>query len=174
MFSCNLPPALLAKWLGRFTCYWDIKLRVGTESWSWRRKLTCCSCLEPTAFWSQVWCCTTKLSSLSAAWPHGFVLISLRLVYPVFVISLNSLPPTATFFPIKQERLCKTIFGARTHRLSLHKGQQAQCCGDWCPRCPWAGSPNRTNRLCWLSNSYDCGLHPSITTDLLSSVDMHH
>ena len=45
VFSCNLPPALLAEWLGYFT--WqhgggtDTEIRVSTESWPWRHS-DCC------------------------------------------------------------------------------------------------------------------------------------
>ena len=41
MFSCNLPPALLAEWPGSFMCYCsgtDTEIRVSTESWPWRRQ----------------------------------------------------------------------------------------------------------------------------------------
>ena len=50
MFSCNLPPALLAEWPGSFMCYCvnmggtDTEIRVSTESWPWRRKFSCRSC----------------------------------------------------------------------------------------------------------------------------------
>ena len=47
MFSCNLPPALLAEWPGFFTCYCGntgveriLKIRVSTESRPWRRKFS--------------------------------------------------------------------------------------------------------------------------------------
>ena len=51
VFSCNLPPALLADWLGSFSitcccCGTDTKITVSTESWHWRRKfshITCCT-----------------------------------------------------------------------------------------------------------------------------------
>ena len=53
MLSGNLPPALLAEWLGSFTCYCGNaeveqvpKKRVSTESWPWRRKF-CCSSNQP-------------------------------------------------------------------------------------------------------------------------------
>ena len=42
----NLPPALLAKWLGSFTCHCGNKgwnrhgIRVSTQSWLWRRKFS--------------------------------------------------------------------------------------------------------------------------------------
>ena len=48
VFSCNLPPALLAEWLGSFPCYcgntgveWILK-QVSTESWRWRGPATFC------------------------------------------------------------------------------------------------------------------------------------
>ena len=51
VFSCNLPPALLAERPGSFTCYCsntgggpDTKRRVSTESWPWRRKFSLRSC----------------------------------------------------------------------------------------------------------------------------------
>ena len=49
MFSCNLPPVLLAEWPGSFTSYcaavtrgWnaDTEIRVSTESWPLRRKFS--------------------------------------------------------------------------------------------------------------------------------------
>ena len=54
MFSCNLPPAPLAKWPGSFTCYcgntgverMDTEIRVSTESWPWRRKFSRRSCRD--------------------------------------------------------------------------------------------------------------------------------
>ena len=54
VFSCNLPPALLAECLASFTCYcgnmgpdgMDTKIRISTESWPLRRKFSWCSCRE--------------------------------------------------------------------------------------------------------------------------------
>ena len=48
MFSCSLPPAPLAKWLGSFMCYYsnmgggmDTKIGINTESWPWRIFFSC-------------------------------------------------------------------------------------------------------------------------------------
>ena len=52
VFSCNLPPALLAEWPGSFMCYCSktgverILKWVSTENWSWRRKFSHCSCRD--------------------------------------------------------------------------------------------------------------------------------
>ena len=62
-FSCNMPPALLAEWPGSFTCYcgnmgveWILKWVI-TKHWPWWRKfLLFLLGLEPTTFWSWVWC----------------------------------------------------------------------------------------------------------------------
>ena len=65
VFGCNLPPTLLAEWLGDFTCYCgnmvgeDTK-GVSTRSWPWRRKLSGHSytlyffLIKPATFWSLV------------------------------------------------------------------------------------------------------------------------
>ena len=71
MFSCNLPPALLAEWPGSFTCYcgntgggMDTEIRVSTESWPWRRKFSCHSSrdLNPPPFDHESGALTTELS----------------------------------------------------------------------------------------------------------------
>ena len=66
-FSCTLPPALLAKWLGSFTATavtlgWDGQwIRVSTEKVNFGEENSpaapapCCSWIETTTFWSQVW-----------------------------------------------------------------------------------------------------------------------
>ena len=50
IFSCNLPPALLAEWPGSFACYCSNTgvewLWVLTESWPWRRKFSCRCCRD--------------------------------------------------------------------------------------------------------------------------------
>ena len=52
VFRCNLPPALLADWLGSFTCLcgnmgWNrCQIRVSTESKLWKRKFSHCSCWD--------------------------------------------------------------------------------------------------------------------------------
>ena len=67
MFSCNLPPALLAEWPEFFTCYCgntygggtDTEIRVSTESRPWRRKFSRRSSregFEPATFQSRVRC----------------------------------------------------------------------------------------------------------------------
>ena len=75
MVSCNLPPALLAEWLGSFTCYCgntggtDAKIRVSTESWPWRSKFSCHSCQDsnPWPFDHESGTATTELSWLPRA-----------------------------------------------------------------------------------------------------------
>ena len=55
VFSCNLPPALLAEWPGSFMCYCsntgpggtDTEIGVNTESWLWRIKFSRRSCRDP-------------------------------------------------------------------------------------------------------------------------------
>ena len=47
MFSCNLSPALLKKWLGYFMCHAGgmvTKVRVSTERLHWKTKFPSCSC----------------------------------------------------------------------------------------------------------------------------------
>ena len=52
MFWCNLPPALLTGWPGPSMCHcsnagWNGHwIRVSTESYLWRRKFSCHSCLD--------------------------------------------------------------------------------------------------------------------------------
>ena len=62
MFSCNLPPALLAEWLGSFTCYCSNMGVDGYQNKSQHRKLTLEKKIlpplqqgfEPATFWSRV------------------------------------------------------------------------------------------------------------------------
>ena len=69
---CNLPPELLANWLGSFTCYRSnmreerILKSVSTESWPWRRKLSCHSSWDsnPKPFNHESRALTTELSTL--------------------------------------------------------------------------------------------------------------
>ena len=64
MFSCNLPPALLAEWPGSFTCYCDNSAWNGYQNKSQPRKLTpeikmitpLLQGLEFATFQSRVWC----------------------------------------------------------------------------------------------------------------------
>ena len=71
MFSCNLPPALLAEWPGFFTCYCgntgggtDTEIRVSTESRPWRRKFSRRSSRDsnPRPFNHESGALTTELS----------------------------------------------------------------------------------------------------------------
>ena len=63
MFSCNLPSALLAEWLGSFTCYCSNMGWNGYWNKSQHRKLTMekkclpplLQGLKPAVFWWQVW-----------------------------------------------------------------------------------------------------------------------
>ena len=68
MFSCSLPPALLAEWPGSFTAVirggTDIKIRVSTENRPWRRKFSRRSCRDsnPQPFNHESGALTTELS----------------------------------------------------------------------------------------------------------------
>ena len=70
VFSCNLPPALLAEWPGSFTCYCSntgverIPKWVSTESQPWRRKFSCRSSSDsnPWPFNHESSALTTELS----------------------------------------------------------------------------------------------------------------
>ena len=84
MFSCNLPPALLAEWPGFFTCYCgntgggtDTEIRVSTESRPWRRKFSRRSSRDsnPRPFNHESGALTTELSPPQSvlhpqAWPY--------------------------------------------------------------------------------------------------------
>ena len=69
---CNLPPELLAEWLGSFMCYRGnmrkerILKSVSTESWPWRRKLSHHSSWDsnPKPFNHESGALTTELSML--------------------------------------------------------------------------------------------------------------
>ena len=70
VFSCNLPPALLAEWPGSFTCYCSntgvewIPKWVSTESRPWKRKFSCHSSRDsnPWPFNHESSALTTELS----------------------------------------------------------------------------------------------------------------
>ena len=70
VFSCNLPPALLAEWPGSFTCYCGntgverIPKWVSTECRPWRRKFSRCSSRDsnPRPFIHEFGSLTTELS----------------------------------------------------------------------------------------------------------------
>ena len=71
VFSCNLPPALLAEWPGSFMCYCGnteveriSEMRISTESRSWRRKFSRLSCRDsnPRPFDHESGALTTELS----------------------------------------------------------------------------------------------------------------
>ena len=73
VFRCNLPPALLAEWLGSFVCHcsnteaeWTLNKSLHTKL-TLERKILLPLLLgfELTTFWSQVWCSTKKLSCLT-------------------------------------------------------------------------------------------------------------
>ena len=73
MFSCNLPPALLAKLCGSFTCCCSntgveqiLKYKISTASWPWRRKCSHHSCRDsnPQPFNHKSGTLTTELSPL--------------------------------------------------------------------------------------------------------------
>ena len=65
MFSCNLPPALLAEWSGSFTCFCSntgverIPKWVSTDSWPRKRKFSC-----PPA---GIWTCSLSVTNTSLA-----------------------------------------------------------------------------------------------------------
>ena len=81
LFSCNLPPALLAEWLGflRATAvtrgWMDTEIRVSTENWPWRRKFSRCSSRDsnPRPFNHKFGTLTTELSLLPKPKPKGQV-----------------------------------------------------------------------------------------------------
>ena len=72
VFRCNLPSALLAEWLGSFTCHWGntggewtltksqlTKLNYGEEN-----SPAAPAGIRTTTYWSRVWRSTDKLSQL--------------------------------------------------------------------------------------------------------------
>ena len=84
MFSCNLPPALLAEWPGFFTCYCgntgggtDTEIRVSTESRPWRRKFSRRSSRDsnPRPFNHESGALTTELSPPPFIIGHSLSLI---------------------------------------------------------------------------------------------------
>ena len=70
VFRCNLPPVLLADWLGSFTCHCSSTGVERTQNNDQHGKLTLEKNIflllplgfELTTFWSWVWCSTNKLS----------------------------------------------------------------------------------------------------------------
>ena len=79
VFSCNLPPALLAERPGSFMGYCGNtgvegipKITVSTESWPWRRKFSRRSCRDsnPRPFNHESGALTTDLSRSPFAWHH--------------------------------------------------------------------------------------------------------
>ena len=141
MFSCNLPPALLAEWLGSFTCYcgntgveW-IPKEFSTESRPWRRKF-CHSCrnLNPQPFNSESGTLTTELS-LPTLFNSSFIhlawigLVQLRWVSPtccprscwvnIFPISLSlySTPAVKGAIQYKKKNSQSSLF--TTHHTSI-------------------------------------------------------
>ena len=95
-FSCNLPPVLLAGWLGFFMCYsdntgMDTEIRVSTESWPWRWKFSSHSCQDsnPQPFDHESGTLTTKLSLLSPS-PSSKEVQSLYLVFLISQLSFSA------------------------------------------------------------------------------------
>ena len=99
MFRRNLPPELLAEWLGSFTCHcrnteWNgHQIRVSTQSWHWRRKFSRYSCrdsnLQPLDHESG-----TLTTSYPAPRPHQS-LVAVQIIWTMWQV--NALSFTSTF-----------------------------------------------------------------------------
>ena len=69
MFSCNLPPALLAEWLGSFTSNCGKTGWNGYQNKSQRRKLTLEKNLNSPA---GIQTCALSIMSLAMSYPHSY------------------------------------------------------------------------------------------------------